>query len=688
MTLSRCARRPTTAAATLVACNLLVSCGGDPVAAASRRLDPEPVPRSDGLAVLPGVDTAVVGARVRLVLAETDAGGRPVTPASAVWSTRDSTIARFAEARAANGASLPGATVGVARVSDAGAVEVCVAAVSVGTTMIVATVDGKASGTRLVVVPATQPVASVTISPAVDTIVAGHVARLVLTARGTLGAAAAPREVTWSTDDSTVAALAPGAEGASNTSRVRLVARHADAHASSMAVGATGPGVATVEATVDGHVARARVVVLPHVAAVRVPADTARLHVGDTTTFVATPLDALGTPIPGRPVAWSSSDTTIAVVRANGTISARGRGVATITATSDESFADAHVAVRPPVGATPSLATELEIRTYEGSGQVVHPDVVRVSRPWHGRRFWMALTPYPNGNERYENPSIYASDDGENWSVPLGLTNPLARSASGHLSDPDLLYDETTGQIVLYYRDTVSRLGQHVSDDVYRTTSDDGVQWSAPTLAYSDTGRFVVSPTVVRGPDGTWRDWAIDAGVDGCRAMGTSVTLRTSSDGRAWKPPRAVSIAQPGYQIWHIDVAWVPARREYWALYAAYPPAWGCGYTDLFLATSRDGERWTTFSSPVLARGVVYAFAAAVYRSTFAVDAAADSVTLWFSGARNDVVATMSVTRWSSAIARTSVDDLLRRVSSPRTVAEMRRPTPYPARRTRADGMP
>jgi len=301
----------------------------------------------------------------------------------------------------------------------------------------------------------------------------------------------------------------------------------------------------------------------------------------------------------------------------------------------------------------------------------------------------MAVTPYPNGNERYENPSIYASDDGESWSVPRGLTNPLARSAAGHLSDPDLLFDDATGQLVLYYRDSVVRLGAHVSDDVYRMTSDDGVRWYAPTLAYSDTGRYVVSPTILRGPDGTWRDWAVDADADGCRAARTTVTMRTSPDGRVWTPPHAVSIAQPGYQVWHVDVSWVPARHEYWALYAAYPPDWGCGFTDLFLATSRDGERWTTFQSPVLGRGVVPAFAAAVYRSTFAVDAAADSVTLWFSGARNDVVTGVgSVTRWSSAIARTSVDDLIRRVSSPATVAAMRLTPRFPARPPSPDGMP
>jgi hypothetical protein len=371
-------------------------------------------------------------------------------------------------------------------------------------------------------------------------------------------------------------------------------------------------------------------------------------------------------------------------------VSARGRGVVTIAATAEDATAQAYVAVRPPVGTSPALATTLDIATYDGSGEVVHPDVVRVDRPWSGRRYWMAVTPYPNGNDHYENPSIYASEDGENWSVPRGATNPLARSATGHLSDPDLVFDDASGQLVLYYRDTVLGAGSaHLSDDVYRTTSDDGVRWTRPALVYSDSARYVVSPTFLRGPDGRWRDWAVDAGVDGCRASRTAVTLRTSSDGRTWSPPHAVALAQPGYQVWHIDVQWVGPRGEYWALYAAYPPEWGCGYTDLFLATSRDGEQWTTYPSPVLARGAVGAFATAVYRSTFVVDTPADSVTLWFSGMRTDVVmGAGSISHWSSAIARTSVDDLLRRASSPPTVAGVRTAPPVSARRPAPDGMP
>src|SRR5439155_20610297 len=50
--------------------------------------------------------------------------------------------------------------------------------------------------------------------------------------------------------------------------------------------------------------------------------------------------------------------------------------------------------------------------TYDGTGQVVEPDVIHVPRGWNGYEYWMAVTPYPCGDESLENPSILVSHDG------------------------------------------------------------------------------------------------------------------------------------------------------------------------------------------------------------------------------------------------------------------------------------
>ena len=42
----------------------------------------------------------------------------------------------------------------------------------------------------------------------------------------------------------------------------------------------------------------------------------------------------------------------------------------------------------------------LTIPTYDGSGQVTEPDIVFFDSPWHGFRYWLAFSPYPNGFQR------------------------------------------------------------------------------------------------------------------------------------------------------------------------------------------------------------------------------------------------------------------------------------------------
>lgn len=314
--------------------------------------------------------------------------------------------------------------------------------------------------------------------------------------------------------------------------------------------------------------------------------------------------------------------------------------------------------------------TRLDFATYDGSHEVVHPDVLRFPSGWGGSKFWAVLTPYPNSAVQFENPSLFTSGDGNSWSVPAGLKNPIRTTNRGYLSDPDMLYDPVAKNLRMYYREVsrrkVAGKEMHAADVVWTTTSTNGVQWSAPQIAAQDNLRYVVSPTVVRGEDGTWRMWSVDAGKEGCATRATKLRLRTSTDGVRWGAPADVQLAQAGYNPWHVDVQWVPARSEYWALVAAYPSTGSCATTDLFLATSKDGKAWTTYRTPVLSHGAVPEFDTNVYRSTFA-HTGDDSVTFWFTGARTTVQAAkgqLPVLQWNAGTARISVADLFARVQA------------------------
>ena len=325
--------------------------------------------------------------------------------------------------------------------------------------------------------------------------------------------------------------------------------------------------------------------------------------------------------------------------------------------------------------------SRLDFATYDGSSQVVHPDVLRAPEAWGGQLLTV-VTPYPNSQTRYENPSVFSGTSGETWAPLPGGANPVATTTRGYLSDPDLVYDPSRDEVRLYFREVVMAGKRHVADNVYYMTSPDGVRWSERTLATATSGRYVVSPSVVRDSSGAWRMWAVDAGSRGCKAKDSKLVVSVSTDGRQWSPATAARFAQPGYVPWHLDVQWVPSRREYWALVAAYPLGETCMATSLFLSTSTDGETWTTYPAPVLARGTVPQFAANVYRSSLVFDSE-NAVTLWMSGARSIPSAirlTRSSLEWSAAVARTTASALLARVNRPVAVAAYRlKPpvTPY-----------
>jgi hypothetical protein len=324
------------------------------------------------------------------------------------------------------------------------------------------------------------------------------------------------------------------------------------------------------------------------------------------------------------------------------------------------------------------------IPTYDGSGQIVHPDLAVFSPAWHEHLAWLAMTPYRGGNPSYENPSIVADGERAPWVVPDGVTNPLVPAPSnGHYSDPDLVYNPAADELWYYFRSTIGG-----RDEVRLMRSRDGVSWSTPQTVAGAEGIAIVSPTVVRGDDGRWTMWSVSAVQGGCQARSTRVERRTSTDGIHWSAPSDVAMAQPGYAVWHLDIQYVPSRREYWAVYVGYPSETGCAVDDLFFGRSSDGVHWQTYPTPLIAHGAVPAFKDAVYRSTFQYDATNDVIRLWVSGTafvNNAWVWALATSQWRMA-------DLVAHVSAPATRAELRTVAPmvWDARsaRTSAENFP
>jgi hypothetical protein len=259
----------------------------------------------------------------------------------------------------------------------------------------------------------------------------------------------------------------------------------------------------------------------------------------------------------------------------------------------------------------------------------VEPTVLYFPNGWRGYFYWMAVSPYPNSNAKFENPSILVSQDGHNWSVPSGLTNPIQRPSVGVLADATLFYDHRSDQLWVYFLNDVP--GSDYLESLLRTTSTDGIQWSTPEVLMSGSNTFVNSPSV--GEIGnTYYLWAIDTGI-GCVAQTQSTfNQRTSSDGVNWSAPLALNIDQPGYINWHLNAIPVASKGQLMALVAAYPIGSACNHTKLFFANSRDGINWQTDLEPVLDVSNGWDNDE-IYRSSLVYDPSNSLLRVWYSAA-------------------------------------------------------
>lgn len=299
----------------------------------------------------------------------------------------------------------------------------------------------------------------------------------------------------------------------------------------------------------------------------------------------------------------------------------------------------------------------IAIATYEGSGQLVHPDAAVFPNRWQGKRYWVAGTPYPAGNPRFENPSIYQGRYSNEMRVPLGVTNPIvaAPPSGAYMSDPDLIHDPENDELRMYYRETIAGV-----DEVLLTTSQNGVSWSPARLVATAARYSLISPSIVRESATSWRMWTVNASAQGCFSLESEMTLqqRRSSDGVSWGSPQLVNLRVPGRVPWHWDVQYVAAKAEYWALVAAYPAGTTCSRTAVYFARSADGTTWTVSPTPLLAPGEFDPLRDVVYRSSFHYHDASDAVSVWFSGARQEG----NTFRYAVASARYPYAELLRRV--------------------------
>lgn len=269
----------------------------------------------------------------------------------------------------------------------------------------------------------------------------------------------------------------------------------------------------------------------------------------------------------------------------------------------------------------PNASSYCSIPTYDGSGILLHPDIIFFPTGFKGGlsdiyNYIMAYTPYPNSNNDYENPSIVVGKTPTQFTFD-NISNPVVPPLpSGQFhSDSDIIYKD--GTFYLYYR----LCDEPVTyTKVYRRKSTDLISWSDAELCNIPlTGAEpVVSPAIIF--DGKWKMWCVNM------EAGYQVAYLESDDGLNWTLigytdiPVALTIGGGTRKIWHIDVNKTRLSGKYYGLFAygtenGTPPYNAPIY--LIWAESDDGLNWTVYDQPVLSPSGVGWDSAVLYRSTF-----------------------------------------------------------------------
>ena len=208
-----------------------------------------------------------------------------------------------------------------------------VTGVAPGLATITATSGGK-SGSAAVKVE--EAVASIELSQTTATVVAGQSIKLTATPKDADGEAIT-RAVTWSSSDT------------------KIVSVSSDGMLTGVA-----PGTAKVTATSGDKSVEAEITVVPPVASITLNMTTGTLLTAETVQLTATLKDASGAELT-RTVAWQSDAPAVAIVDANGLVTALTPGTATITATCEGLLANAVITVKARVAAVAVTPAQAEI---------------------------------------------------------------------------------------------------------------------------------------------------------------------------------------------------------------------------------------------------------------------------------------------------------------------------------------
>jgi hypothetical protein len=246
--------------------------------------------------------------------------------------------------------------------------------------------------------------------------------------------------------------------------------------------------------------------------------------------------------------------------------------------------------------------------TDDGKNQVTHPDMVYFSEGFSGYKYWMASTPYPYSDQKYENPYILVSNDGINFIKPeeegeFLIPPPKDWAKGGHYSDTDMYFYKD--RLVLHFVHNIRGIAG--PSKFYRMESVDGINWSKPKVIYTcNETTEGYSPAYIWEGAETLKMWYVGG-------EGNFSFVQSDDNEKTWHEVRTCIIDMPeGWKTWHVDV--VKSDKGYEGLMCARNI--NLNTRALFFIESIDGIKWNCSKEPI-----VYPFKGAwdskeIYRAT------------------------------------------------------------------------
>jgi outer membrane protein assembly factor BamB len=328
----------------------------------------------------------------------------------------------------------------------------------------------------------------------------------------------------------------------------------------------TGVFPASIEVNDDkggADSASCQIGVMPQpVAGVVIVPDSGTLYVGDELQLSATVLSADGGTLGGRPIEWSSSDSTVAMVVGSGLVRSLAEGAAVVTASSEGWRDSIVIQVRSRIAwefvtgaevrSSPALGADgtIYIGSFDGKLYALNPD---------GTTKWALLMP-PDSSVRVLTSPLLGSDGtiyvgtefggGSTWFGRVCAVTPPASVAwcvGGGVSQADLALG-TDGTVYACLHDGTPRLYAIGSDGTVQWERDvacyDGIAVGTDGTIYAGTGMLTAF-----GADGSTK-WSVHLGGYGGLAVAADGTLYVGT----YSPPRLYAVAPDSTVRWSIDM--------------------------------------------------------------------------------------------------------------------------------------